>query len=106
MLSCKIHLSVIVIDKINLDLLKLNLHEHEGPVRVIVDKSVKEMGMEKMLKELEATWAVMKFEHDQHGHTGTCLISISEKFVVTLAREKLALQYYVNILYSKIESEM
>jgi len=35
------------------DLLKLNLHDHEDTVREIVDKSVKEMGMEKMLTELE-----------------------------------------------------
>ena len=35
------------------DLLKLNLHDHEDTVRDIVDKSVKEMGMEKMLLELE-----------------------------------------------------
>ena len=53
-----------------IDLLKLNLHEHEDTVREIVDKSVKEMGMEKMLRELEATWAVMEFEHDEHTRTG------------------------------------
>ena len=35
------------------DLLKLNLHDHEDTVREIVDKSVKEMGMEKMLAELD-----------------------------------------------------
>ena len=35
------------------DLLNLNLHDHEDTVREIVDKSVKEMGMEKMLTELE-----------------------------------------------------
>ena len=58
-------------EKTNLnDLLKLNLHEHEDTVREIVDKSVKEMGMEKMLRELEATWAVMEFEHDEHTRTG------------------------------------
>jgi len=41
-------------EKTNLDdLLKLNLHDHEDTVREIVDKSVKEMGMEKMLAELD-----------------------------------------------------
>lgn len=48
------------------DLLKLNLHEHEDTVREIVDKSVKEMGMEKMLNELDQTWSTMEFEHDEH----------------------------------------
>ena len=50
--------------------MKLNLHEHEDTVREIVDKSVKEMGMEKMLGELDATWAQMEFEHDEHTRTG------------------------------------
>ena len=32
------------------DLLKLNLHEFEDEVRGIVDKAVKEMGMEKVMQ--------------------------------------------------------
>lgn len=38
------------------DLLQLNLHNFEEEVRGIVDKAVKEMGMEKVLSELNSTW--------------------------------------------------
>lgn len=38
------------------DLLQLNLHCFEDEVRGIVDKAVKEMGMEKVLSELNSTW--------------------------------------------------
>lgn len=38
------------------DLLQLNLHCFEEEVRGIVDKAVKEMGMEKVLSELNSTW--------------------------------------------------
>ena len=38
------------------DLLQLNLHCFEEEVRDIVDKASKEMGMEKMLAELNDTW--------------------------------------------------
>ena len=54
--------------------------------------------MEKMLKELEATWAVMEFEHDQHGRTGTCLLRSSEELVETLEDNQVQLQ---NLMASK-----
>lgn len=38
------------------DLLQLNLHCFEEDVRGIVDKAVKELGMEKVLCELHSTW--------------------------------------------------
>lgn len=38
------------------DLLQLNLHCFEEEVRGIVDKAVKEMGMERVLSELNSTW--------------------------------------------------
>ena len=80
------------------DLLKLNLHDHEDTVREIVDKSVKEMGMEKMLAELEQTWSVMEFEHDEHMRTGTCLLKSSEELVETLEDNQVQLQ---NLMTSK-----
>lgn len=38
------------------DLLQLHLHCYEEDVRGIVDKAVKELGMEKVLSELHSTW--------------------------------------------------
>ena len=56
------------------DLLALNLHSFEDEVRNIVDKAVKEMSMEKVLKELDVTWSAMEFEHETHARTGEVLI--------------------------------
>ena len=46
------------------DLLDLNLHNFEDEVHNIVDKAIKEMAMERMLKELEVIWSTMDFLHE------------------------------------------
>ena len=66
------------------DLLSLNLHNYEEEVRNIVDKAVKEMSMEKVLKELDVTWSAMEFEHDPHPRTKTTLLKTSEELIETL----------------------
>ena len=66
------------------DLLSLNLHEYEEEVRNIVDKAVKEMSMEKVLKELDVTWSTMEFEHDKHPRTGITLLKTTEELIETL----------------------
>ena len=48
------------------DLLSLNLHNFEDEVHGIVDKACKEMGMEKLLNDLEANWKDMKFDYEEH----------------------------------------
>lgn len=80
------------------DLLALNLHEYEDEVKNIVDKSVKEMSMEKILKELNATWSVMEFGTDIHDRTKLRLLSISEEVIETLEENQVALQ---NMMTSK-----
>ena len=66
------------------DLLSLNLHNFEDEVLGIVDKAVKEMSMEKVLKELDTTWATMEFEHDKHARTGITMLKASEEVIETL----------------------
>ena len=66
------------------DLLSLNLHEYEDEVHNIVDKAVKETGMEKVLKELDVTWSTMEFEHDKHARTGITIIRADEELIETL----------------------
>ena len=48
------------------DLLSLNLHNFEDEVHGIVDKACKEMGMEKLLTDLQANWKDMKFDYEDH----------------------------------------
>uniref|UniRef100_H2ZKB3 AAA+ ATPase domain-containing protein n=1 Tax=Ciona savignyi TaxID=51511 RepID=H2ZKB3_CIOSA len=72
------------------DLLKLNLHNFEDEVREIVDKAVKEMGMEKTLRELDVTWAAMDFEYEHHQRTQSPLIKSNEELVETLEDNQLS----------------
>ncbi|EFA11309.2 dynein beta chain, ciliary [Tribolium castaneum] len=80
------------------DLLELNLHECEEEVKNIVDKAVKEMSMEKILRELNVTWSAMEFEHEIHPRTGCKLLRASEELIETLEDNQVQLQ---NLITSK-----
>ncbi|CAH1164042.1 unnamed protein product [Phaedon cochleariae] len=80
------------------DLLELNLHECEEEVKNIVDKAVKEMSMEKTLKELNTTWSAMEFEQETHLRTGCKLLRASEELIETLEENQVQLQ---NLITSK-----
>ncbi|XP_008590720.1 PREDICTED: dynein heavy chain 17, axonemal-like [Galeopterus variegatus] len=80
------------------DLLQLNLHDYEDEVRNIVDKAVKESGMEKVLKTLDSTWTTMEFEHERHLRTGTMMLKSDEVLVETLEDNQVQLQ---NLMMSK-----
>lgn len=80
------------------DLLELNLHECEEEVKNIVDKAVKEMSMEKILRELNITWSAMEFGHEIHPRTGCKLLKTSEELIETLEENQVQLQ---NLITSK-----
>ncbi|XP_033732158.1 dynein beta chain, ciliary-like [Pecten maximus] len=80
------------------DLLLLNLHNFEDEVRGIVDKAVKEMSMEKVLKELDTTWTTMEFDHEPHPRTKITMLKTSEELIETLEDNQVQLQ---NMLSSK-----
>ncbi|NXD86338.1 DYH9 protein, partial [Halcyon senegalensis] len=80
------------------DLLKLNLHNFEDEVRGIVDKAVREMSMEKVLKELKITWSTMEFQYEPHPRTNIPLLKSDEELIETLEDNQVQLQ---NLLTSK-----
>lgn len=80
------------------DLLALNLHEYEDEVKNIVDKSVKEMSMEKILRELRAVWSTMEFEIEIHERTKLKLLRVSEELIEVLEENQVQLQ---NLMTSK-----
>lgn len=80
------------------ELLALNLHECEEEVKNIVDKAVKEMSMEKVLRDLHTTWSAMEFDHEIHGRTGSRLLKASEELIETLEDNQVCLQ---NLITSK-----
>ncbi|NWW98330.1 DYH17 protein, partial [Caloenas nicobarica] len=80
------------------ELLQLNLHKFEDEVSGIVDKAIKESGMEKVLNSLDATWAMMEFEHETHARTGIMLLKSDEELIETLEDHQTQLQ---NMMTSK-----
>jgi dynein heavy chain, axonemal len=80
------------------ELLTLNLHECEEEVKTIVDKAVKEMSMEKVLRDLNTTWASMSFDYEKHPRTGSMLLKASEQLIETLEDNQVVLQ---NLITSK-----
>lgn len=75
------------------DLLALNLHNFEDEVRGIVDKATKELGMEKVLKELDVTWSQMEFEYESHLRTGIPLLKSSEELIETLEDNQVRITF-------------
>ncbi|KFQ06883.1 Dynein heavy chain 17, axonemal, partial [Leptosomus discolor] len=80
------------------DLLQLNLHKFKDEVHGIVDKALKESGMEKVLNALDATWATTQFEHERHARTGIMLLKLDEELIETLEDNQVQLQ---NLMTSK-----
>ncbi|XP_054832302.1 dynein axonemal heavy chain 9-like [Eublepharis macularius] len=80
------------------DLFRLNLHNFEDEVRSIVDKAVKEMSMEKVVKELKTTWASMEFQYEPHPRTNVPLLKSDEELIETLEDNQVQLQ---NLMTSK-----
>lgn len=76
------------------DLLKLELHKYEEEVKNIVDKAVKEMAMEKMLKELNKTWSELSFEKEPHDRTKLSVLRISEEIIDTLEENQVIVFFY------------
>lgn len=84
-------------DKTTLDdLLKLDLHKYEEEVKNIVDKAVKEMAMEKMLRELNKTWSELSFEKETHDRTKLNVLRINEEAIDTLEENQVCFPLYTN----------
>lgn len=80
------------------NLLDLNLYRYEEDVKNIVDKSVKEGAMEKMLRDISTTWTQMEFEYEIHGRTELKVLRMSEELIEVLEDNQVQLQ---NMLSSK-----
>lgn len=71
------------------DLLKLQLHKYEEEVKNIVAKSVKEMAMEKVLKELHDTWSTLEFDKELHDRTKLYILKIDEQTIEILEENQV-----------------
>ncbi|NXI37002.1 DYH9 protein, partial [Galbula dea] len=80
------------------ELLQLQLHCFQEEVRGIVDKAVREMSMEKVLKELQRTWSSREFQCEPHPRTSLPLLKSDEELIETLEDNQVQLQ---NLMTSK-----
>lgn len=79
---CFVQVKFIMNDDINLvDFFVLNLYNFEDEVCGIVDKVIKELGMEKVFKELDVIWLQMEFEYESYLRIGILLLKLSEEFI-------------------------
>jgi len=53
-------------------------------VKNIVDKAKKEMGIEKVLQEMRATWSTVEFQFERHHSTGIAMLVSDEELIETL----------------------
>lgn len=92
-------------DKTTLEeLLRLELHKYEEEVKNIVDKAVKEMGMEKVLIELNKTWAELEFEKELHDRTKLYALRISEETIDTLEENQVIKLFDIKIVSRDIDT--
>lgn len=76
------------------ELLSLELHRFEDVVESIVERASKELATERILGELEATWAEIAFERTTHARTGRGLLHISDALVSTLEDNQVRCNVY------------
>lgn len=81
------------------ELIDLNLHEYEEDVKNIVDKAVKEMAMEKFLRDLQGIWSTMEFQNDIHERTGLKLLKATEEMIEILEENQVQLQNMASSKY-------
>lgn len=81
------------------DLLSLQLHKYEDDVKGIVDRATKELAMEKVLNDLDKTWAVMELNYEMHEATKTPLLRSSEELIETLEDNQVMLQTMMTSKY-------
>lgn len=81
------------------DLLKLQLHKYEEEVKNIVAKSVKEMAMEKVLKELHDTWSTLEFDKELHDRTKLYILKIDEQTIEILEENQVI--FYDSLLLNE-----
>lgn len=77
------------------ELLKLQLHKYEEEVKNIVAKSVKEMAMEKVLKELNDTWSTLEFGKDVHERTKLNVLKIDEEAIEILEDNQVTFEDHI-----------
>lgn len=79
----------------------LSLHKYEEDVKNIVDMAVKEISMDKSLKEFAEIWNAMQFEFFPHPRTKINLLKVKEEIIEILEDNQVQLQNMLSSKYIK-----
>lgn len=74
------------------DMMTLNLHEHKAAIEEIVETVIKELKIEKKLKEIEQVWSKMEIDYAPHKDTEMFVPKPSEEVVEGIESHQMELQ--------------
>ena len=74
------------------DMMILNLHQHKEAIEEIVETAMKELKIERKLKEIEEIWAKMELEYSSHKDTEMFIPRPSEEVVESMEAHQMELQ--------------
>lgn len=69
----------------------MGLHEFEDEVKQTVDKAIKEMQMEKILRDIESQWATLTFDYENHPRS-IKMVKVSEDLIEKLEENQVQIQ--------------
>ena len=74
------------------DMMALNLHKHKEAIEEIVETAMKELKIEKKLKEIEEVWSTMEIDYAPHKDTEMFIPKPSEEVVESIESHQMELQ--------------
>ena len=73
-------------------MMSLNLHHHKEAIEDIVETAMKELKIERKLKEIEDVWSAMELEYASHKDTEMFIPRPSEEVVESMESHQMELQ--------------
>lgn len=70
-------------------LVDLGLHEYVEEVSTIVDKAMKELGIEKNLQKIKDTWAILVFEYEYNDELKVHLMKLSDEIMESVEEHQV-----------------
>jgi dynein heavy chain len=74
------------------DMMSLNLHQHKEAIEDIVETAMKELKIERKLKEIEDVWSAMELDYVSHKDTEMFVPRPSEEVVESMEAHQMELQ--------------
>lgn len=72
------------------DLLDLQLYNLLDDVHGVIERAIREVAMDKSLKEMASTWSTLELVKELHSRTGTAILKIPEDLIITLEENQVS----------------